>query len=167
MKTLLISLDRGLKLMYLLFLFWGIYWLLEGGSRFLDPRGPGNQVADLAYWLELPSGFATSLSYIVGTLEVIIGLTFTVLLSLSSREQRGEGPGPDLFADRTLHRLAFKASILTFILFMPADLAIGATDQVFPHAVYLLLVLVTYDLWYRTDQFVQAELEGKAVSGSS
>lgn len=165
MDRLLVALDRGLKVMYLLFLFWAIFWLLDGGGRFLEPEGSGNEVAEFAIWLQLPTAASYVLSYLLGTFEVILGGLFTALLLLSSREHARESSGPRRFEDRTLHRLAFKASILAFILFIPADLAIGAEEMVFTHAVYLLLVLVTYDLWYRTDQHVRAELEGMAVPG--
>lgn len=166
MKRALTAVDRSLKLMYLLFLFWGIYWLISGLQKFVDPdAAQKGDLLDFTQFLQLPSGVGLGINYLVGGLEFLIGCAFVVLLFMSNSEVRRTRQGSQLFADRTMHRLVFKASILNFILFVPADITLGASDRAFEHTVYLLLLLVTYDLWYRTDRFVQAEAGEETLRG--
>ena len=59
-----------------------------------------------------------------------------------------------LFVDRTIHRLAFKGSILVFVVFSVGDILFGDRAELWEHGTFLVLCLVTYDLWFRTDSFL-------------
>ncbi len=59
-----------------------------------------------------------------------------------------------LFADRTIQRLAFKGSVLVFSVFAVADIVFGDRAELWEHGTFIVLCLVTYDIWYRTDRFL-------------
>jgi hypothetical protein len=88
-------------------------------------------------------------------LEIILAALFFWLFIRQFYDHRDEEtPGEKgLIADRTIHRLIFKASIWIFIAFLTGDILFGDRIEVWEHGTYLAMTLVTYDLWFRTDQF--------------
>ena len=106
--------------------------------------------------LHLPQIIATSSLYFFAALEIVLAfLFFWLFLRQFSQNDFDEDDDENvtLFTDRTIHRLVFKASIWIFIAFLTGDILFGDRAEVWEHGTFLLMTLVTYDLWFRTDQF--------------
>ncbi len=105
--------------------------------------------------LHLPPIVATITLYFFAILEIILAALFFWLFIRQFYDNRDEeAPGKKgLIADRTIHRLIFKASIWIFIAFITGDILFGDRIEVWEHGTYLAMTIVTYDLWYRMDQF--------------
>ena len=105
--------------------------------------------------LHLPPVIATVSLYFFAILEIIIAALFFWLFIRQFYDNKDDEPEDkkSLIADRTVHRLIFKASIWIFIAFLTGDILFGDRIEVWEHGTYLAMTLVTYDLWYRTDQF--------------
>lgn len=106
--------------------------------------------------LSLPQSVATVSLYFFAILEIVLAFLFfwLFLKQLSGSDVTDDGDDKvSLFEDRTIHRLIFKASIWIFIAFLTGDILFGDRAEVWEHSTFLLMTLVTYDLWYRTDQF--------------
>jgi len=105
--------------------------------------------------LHLPQSVATISLYFFAILEIILAALFFWLFIrqfYDHEDEETEGK-KSLIADRTIHRLIFKASIWIFIAFLTGDILFGDRIEVWEHGTYLAMTLVTYDLWYRADQF--------------
>ena len=90
-------------------------------------------------------------------LEVFLGLGFAMLVlwSLSSTKFRERDDGMwELFSTRAFHRLCFKGGIFVFLAFSVGDILFGDRMELWEHGTFMLLTIVTYDLWCRTDRFV-------------
>jgi len=105
--------------------------------------------------LYLPAWAAYVVTYGIGIAEILIGLLFFYLLIYEFTESR-----PYVVKIRILHRLAFKSSIMVFVAFTICDILIGDRVELWEHGCYLTLLLVSYDLWYRTDRYTH----GKPIS---
>ena len=104
--------------------------------------------------LHLPPSVASVTLYFFAILEIILAVAFFWLFILQFRREKEPVEGKvNLITDRTVHRLIFKASIWIFIAFLTGDILFGDRVEVWEHGTYLLMTIVTYDLWYRTDQF--------------
>ena len=104
--------------------------------------------------LSLPQSIATVSLYFFAFLEITLAfLFFWLFLKQFSGSEPDEDAPVNLFTDRTIHRLIFKASIWIFIAFLTGDILFGDRAEVWEHGTFLLMTLVTYDLWYRTDIF--------------
>ena len=104
--------------------------------------------------LSLPQTAASVSLYFFAFLEIVLAfLFFWLFLNQFSSESSGDEEKIGLLADRTVHRLSFKASIWIFIAFLTGDILFGDRAEVWEHGTFLLMTLVTYDLWYRTDLF--------------
>ena len=117
--------------------------------------------------LNLPQMVATVTLYFFAILEIIIAALFFWLFVrqfFDYKDEAAEGK-KSLIADRTVHRLIFKASIWIFIAFITGDILFGDRIEVWEHGTYLAMTLVTYDLWYRTDQFFIELKKQKLSSG--
>lgn len=124
--------------------------------------------------LSLPQWVATVSLYFFAILEIILAILFfwLFLKQFSGRDITDDGDGKiSLFEDRTVHRLIFKLSIWIFIAFLTGDILFGDRAEVWEHGTFLLMTLITYDMWYRTDQFFiemrKREVEGKDDDGFS
>lgn len=112
--------------------------------------------------LYLPAWFALGSLYGIAALEVLLGILFFAigcwaLMPVSKRDADTHGIS-GCFSDRTFHRLAFKCSILIFFAFCIGDILFGDRTELWEHGTFIILSLITYDLWYRTDRFFsQAE----------
>lgn len=104
--------------------------------------------------LHLPSWSALSALYSLAVLEVILGVLFFWLLATEYQESKNA-----LVKDRVLHRLAFKLGVVIFILFTILDVLLGDRTELWEHSCYLILYLVSYDLWYRTDSYTNRPTE--------
>lgn len=52
-----------------------------------------------------------------------------------------------MFSDRTVQRLAFKGSVLISVAFSAGDILFGDRMELGEHGVFLVMTLVTYDMW--------------------
>lgn len=191
MKKLIYLIDSKINLITILFLFWALFWGLNGFDKFFNgtsqviyerwasqgylvEKGTENivysiQPSEKVGWygvsrdakfanyfrtLNLPPIIATITLYFFAVLEIILAfLFFWLFLKQFSRDKDFDVGKPNLFTDRTVHRLIFKLSIWIFIAFLAGDILFGDRTEVWEHGSYLLMTIVTYDLWYRTDQF--------------
>ncbi|MDQ3181053.1 MAG: hypothetical protein M3Q33_11090 [Acidobacteriota bacterium] len=105
--------------------------------------------------LHLPPLVSSISLYFFAVLEIILAILFFWLFIrqfFDNKDEETEGR-KNLISDRTIHRLIFKASIWIFIAFITGDILFGDRAEVWEHGTFLIMTLVTYDLWYRTDQF--------------
>lgn len=191
MKRLVYLIDSKINLITILFLFWALFWGLNGFDKFFNgssqliterwasqgylvEKDTGRvaysiQPSEKVGWygvtrdakfinyfrtLNLPPVIATVTLYFFSILEIILAvLFFWLFLKQFGRDRDFEEGRKNLFTDRTVHRLVFKASIWIFIAFLTGDILFGDRIEVWEHSTYLLMTIVTYDLWYRTDQF--------------
>ena len=195
MQTLLSWVDRRSSLMVILFLFWGLFWTLNGGDKFFND----SPVPNLDDWshsavitesgtdtivydvhptlpdgiygvsrngrfehyfgrLGLPGWFALTSVYAIAVLEILVGLAFLAVLAwmIGPHRWRDRTSGlAGLLHDRTIQRLCFKLSIFIFLLFSVGDTLFGDRTELWEHGTFMILTLVTYDLWYRTDTWTE------------
>jgi len=195
MKGFFIRIDKCVNLIVILFLFWGVFWILNGADKFMDGElkpnysllkavltdtdgvvthqfyptdtfgwyGVNRNIQVNSYFnrLSLPKGAIYPMLYITGVIEIILGSAFLILFvwSLFPQEKRENLGG--LFKNRTLHRLAFKGSTLVFVFFSFADIIFGDRIELWEHGTFIILCLITYDMWYRSDQFFQKMRKSK------
>ena len=101
--------------------------------------------------------------YAVAVLEVVVGLTFFAILAWTvgpSRWRERDDGALGLLHDRTVHRLCFNTGIFIFVLFSVGDTLFGDRVELWEHGTFMILTLVTYNLWYRTDSWMQQERLG-------
>lgn len=118
--------------------------------------------------LYLPPMIATVSLYFFAILEIVLAALFFLLFlkQLSGSDVTDDGDGKiSLFEDRTVHRLIFKLSIWIFIAFLTGDILFGDRAEVWEHGTFLLMTLITYDMWYRTDQFM-LEMKKQKLAGN-
>lgn len=117
--------------------------------------------------LGLPRIVATISLYFFAFLEITLAiLFFWLFLKQFSKSDPEDEEVVNLFTDRTIHRLIFKLSIWIFIAFLAGDVLFGDRAEVWEHGTFLLMTLVTYDLWYRTDQFF-IEMKNRKLAGDA
>jgi len=195
MLRLLYLIDERINLVFILFLFWALFWTLNGGDKFfkgetvpnteawaatsviledgeivgaIHPREPlgwygVNRDAKMAGYfnrLGLPAWMASSFLNIMAVSQIALGLTFFSLFfwSLLPKERQRS---PQLFADRTIHRLAFKGSVFVFVMFSTGDILFGDRIELWEHGTFLVMCLMTYFVWFRVDHTLH-ELQGTA-----
>ena len=195
MRRLLYKLDERVNLVFILFLFWALFWALNGADKFFNsttvpntaewaassvimedgeivgaihPREPlgfygvnrNNKMIGYFNRIGLPPWVALSSLYGMAVFEIVLGLTFFALFfwSLLPRDRQTK---PQLFVDRTIHRLAFKGSVLVFVIFSAGDILFGDRMELWEHGTFLVMCLLTYFVWFRVDETL-VELEGKA-----
>jgi len=190
-KRLVYLIDSKINLITILFLFWTLFWGLNGFDKFFNGKSQliterwasqgflvdkdknvaySIQASEKIGWygvsrdakfanyfrtLHLPPVVSTITLYFFAILEIIIAILFFWLFIrqfFDDKDEPTEGK-KSLIADRTIHRLIFKASIWIFIAFITGDILFGDRIEVWEHGTYLAMTIVTYDLWYRTDQF--------------
>ena len=191
MKRIIYLIDNKINLITILFLFWTLFWGLNGFDKFFNGSSQlikerwasqgflvdkdktvvySIQPAEKIGWygvnrdakfinyfrtLNLPPAVATFTLYFFAILEIILAFLFFWLFIrqfLDNKDEETDGK-ISLIEDRTIHRLIFKASIGIFIAFIAGDILFGDRAEVWEHGTFLAMTLVTYDLWYRTDQF--------------
>ena len=196
MKKFIYAIDNKINLITILFLFWTLFWGLNGLDKFFNNTsqlitdrwasqgflvekdtknvvysiqpsekigwyGVNRDAKFINYFrtLGLPPSVATTTLYFFAILEIIIAALFFWLFLRQFYDRQDdliEGK-KNLIADRTIHRLIFKLSIGIFIAFITGDILFGDRIEVWEHGTYLAMTIVTYDLWFRTDQFFLEE----------
>lgn len=113
--------------------------------------------------IHLPRGAALAITYGFAVLEILIGFLFLVLfiwqLLPESREDKR-----NMFTDRTLHRLAYKASVMMFVVLSVGYQLFGDRARLWEVGTYMAMTLIAYDIWYRTDRFL-LDLRKKKLAG--
>jgi len=126
-----------------------------------------NKMVHYCQRLHLPRGLALTSLYGFAIIECMLGLGFFVLVvwSLLPRKTRLRKDGLwELFSARVIHRLCFKGGLAVFLVFCVGDILFGDRMELWEHGTFMILTLVTYDMWYRTDQFmVQTAASGEAA----
>ncbi len=191
MKKLIYLIDSKINLITILFLFWTLFWGLNGLDKFFNGSsqliterwasqgylidkeknvvysiqpsekigwyGVNRDAKFINYFrtLNLPQPVAVVSLYFFAILEIILAILFFWLFVRQFFDHTAEeNDGKiSLIEDRTIHRLIFKASIWIFIAFITGDILFGDRVEVWEHGTFLVMTLVTYDLWFRTDQF--------------
>jgi hypothetical protein len=210
MKKLIYLIDGKINLITILFMFWTLFWGLNGLDKFFNGTsqliperwasqgylvdkdknvvysiqpsekigwyGVNRDAKFINYFrtLNLPQSVAVVSLYFFAILEIILAILFFWLFVrqfFDHTAQENDGK-ISLIEDRTIHRLIFKASIWIFIAFITGDILFGDRVEVWEHGTFLVMTLVTYDLWFRTDQFFiemkkNAKDEGVSLQASS
>lgn len=121
----------------------------------------------IAYFrtLGLPAGVALSVLYAIGIGQLLLAALFGALLwwALLPPAQR---PRHELYSQRVLQRLAFKASLIVFCLFCLGDILFGDRMELWEHGTYMIVVLVTWQAWYRADQHSMLAADAQPVVAS-
>ena len=204
MKKIIHAIDSKINLITILFLFWTLFWGLNGLDKFFNNSsqlitdrwasqgflvekdtqtvvysiqpsekigwyGVNRDAKFMNYFrtLNLPPSIATFTLYFFAILEIILAALFFWLFirQFYDREDDLIEGKKNLIADRTIHRLIFKLSIWIFIAFISGDILFGDRIEVWEHGTYLAMTIVTYDLWYRTDQFFLELKKQKRAEG--
>ena len=197
MKRLIYQLDKKINLIVVLFLFWALFWVLNGGDKFFNGKsvvnvsltkgvlvdrhgkityklhhletvglyGVNRNSKMITYFegIHLPKEAALSCLYGFAVIEIILGLMFFALFFQSLFPENNKDNKKGMFADRTVHRLSFKGSILVFVVFSVGDILFGDRAELWEHGTFIVLCLITYDIWYRTDQYLIQERKEKSV----
>ena len=192
----LISIDRKLDFLVILYLFLGLFWLLNGFDKFFNGENIINfngyatkaAIVDLngtvAYtyqptepngWfgvnrdekvigyfsrLGLPSQLALGSLYLVGVIEVMLGVAFLSILfykPLLPKQMEKALEANKAFATQTVHRLAFKFSSLLFVAFMVMDILFGDRTELWEHGTFLIMTALTYRFYIDHEQIEAVE----------
>ncbi len=203
MKRIIYLIDAKINLITILFLFWTLFWGLNGFDKFFNGTSqviyerwasqgylvdsnrniaysiqPSERIgwygvsrdakfANYFRALNLPPIIASITLYFFAILEIIVAILFFWLFIRQFTHDREKDDSKNLFDDRTIHRLIFKASIWIFIAFITGDILFGDRIEVWEHGTYLLMTIITYDLWYRTDQFFIEMRKRKLSAGGA
>jgi uncharacterized membrane protein YphA (DoxX/SURF4 family) len=192
----LIWIDRKLDFLIILYLFLGLFWLLNGFDKFFngeniinfnsyatkaaivdmngtvvytyqptEPNGWFGVNRDekiIGYFarLGLPSELALISLYFVGGIEIILGLAFLSILfykPLLPKQLEKALEANKAFATQTVHRLAFKASSLLFVVFMVMDILFGDRTELWEHGTFLILTALAYRFYIDHEQIEAVE----------
>lgn len=149
-RRLRIFVEDYLRLEYILYAFWAMFWTLNGLDKFFNgtmvqgPSGPrlegwfgvnrDAKFIDYFSRLHLPGELALGCLYFFAVLEVIVGITFLAILV--NRKLPG-----------VVNRVAFKASMLIFLAFSTGDILFGDRAELWEHGTFMILTLMTYQLY--------------------
>ncbi len=155
-------LENYLRLEYILYLFWALFWTLNGLDKFFNGSvvQTANGLKEVGWFgvtrdqkfidyfakLYLPKWTALSFLYTFAVLEIIVGLTF--LLILLWRKM------PSVY-----RRLVFKASMFIFLVFSVGDILFGDRQELWEHGTFMVLTLLTYQMYIGRAQ-ERAEIVG-------
>lgn len=114
--------------------------------------------------LHVPPGAALAIMYIFAVFEILVGLTFLVLFIWQMLPEEREDKR-NMFTDRTLHRLAYKASVMLFLILSVGYQLFGDRTRLWEVGTYLAMTLIVYDIWYRTDRFM-LEMRRRRLDGT-
>ena len=112
-----------------------------------------NQMVSYFKTIHVPRNAAIGLTYTFAVFEILVGFLFLFLFVWQLQPEERENK-KTLFSDRTLHRLAYKASVVLFVILSIAYQIFGDRTRLWEVGTYMLMTLITYDLWYRTDRFM-------------
>jgi len=122
-----------------------------------------NQMISYFKTIHVPPGGAIGLTYAFAIYEVLTGLLFLVLFIWQLRPEKRED-SESFFTDRTLHRIAYKSSVILFVILSIALQLFGDRTRLWEVGTYMLMTLITYDIWYRTDRFM-LDVRRKRLAG--
>lgn len=114
--------------------------------------------------LHMPRWLAIGSLYFFAVAETILGFMFLALFFWGLVDEEKRENAKNMFSDRTVHRLSFKGSVLIFVAFSTGDILFGDRMELWEHGTFLVMTLVTYDMWYKSDQFF-LELRRKRLEG--
>jgi len=122
-----------------------------------------NQTISWFKTIHVPQNAAVALLYTFAVWEILTGLLFLSLfiwhLQSDAREDK-----KNFFTNRTLHRIAYKSSVLMFVVLSVALQLFGDRTRLWEVGTYMLMALIAYDMWYRTDRFM-LDLRRKKSAG--
>lgn len=155
-------LENYLRLEYILYAFWALFWTLNGLDKFFNgtvvqtPSGPkefgwfgvtrDQKFIDYFAKLYLPKWMALSFLYTFAVLEIIVGVTFLLILLWRKMPQ-------------VYRRLVFKASMFIFLCFSVGDILFGDRQELWEHGTFMVLTLLTYQMYIGRAQ-ERAEIVG-------
>ncbi len=113
--------------------------------------------------LYVPKNAALGMLYTYAVFEILISLLFLALFIWQLLPEEREDK-KNMFSDRTLHRIAFKASVFMFVIVSIAFQLFGDRASLWETGTYLAMTLIAYDLWYRSDRFF-LDLRKKRLEG--
>ena len=122
-----------------------------------------NQMASYFKAIHVPRHVALGLVYTYAVFEILVGFLFLLLFLWQLQPEEREDK-KNLFTDRTMHRLAYKASVIMFVILSVAYQLFGDRARLWETGTYLAMTLIAYDMWYRTDRFM-LELRRKRLAG--
>jgi len=122
-----------------------------------------DQMASYFKTIHVPRNTAIGLTYTFAVFEILVGFLFLFLFVWQLLPEEREDK-KSMFSDRTLHRLAYKASVILFVILSVAYQIFGDRTRLWEVGTYMLMTLITYDMWYRTDLFM-FDLRRKRLAG--
>ena len=122
-----------------------------------------DQTASYFKAIHVSRSVAITLLHIYAILEILLGLLFLILFIWQIMPEHREDK-KNFFTDRTLHRIAYKGSVIMFVILAVAYMLFGDRARLWETGTYLTMTLIAYDMWYRTDRFM-LELRQKRIAG--
>ena len=122
-----------------------------------------DKVANYFKTLHVPRNVALGLLYTFAFFEILIAFLFLALFLWQMLPESREDK-KNMFSDRTLHRIAFKASVAMFVVLSIAYQLFGDRARLWETGTFLAMTLIAYDLWYRSDRFF-LDLRKKRLAG--
>jgi len=122
-----------------------------------------NKVASYFKTLHVSRNAALGMLYTFAVFEILTGFLFLVLFIWQLLPETREDK-KNMFSDRTLHRIAFKASVGMFVILSIAYQLFGDRARLWETGTFLAMTLIAYDMWYRTDRFL-LDLRKKRLAG--
>lgn len=122
-----------------------------------------DQMASYFKTIHLSRDAALGLTYTFAVFEILVGFLFLILFVWQLLPEERENK-KSLLSDRTLHRLAYKASVMLFLILSIAYQIFGDRTRLWEVGTYMLMTLIAYDIWYRTDRFL-LDLRQKRLAG--
>ena len=101
----------------------------------------------------VPREAAIALTYAFAVFEILTGFLFLMLFIWQVLPETREDK-KNFFTNRTLHRLAYKSSVMLFVILSVAFQIFGDRARLWEVGTYMLMTLMAYDIWYRTDRFL-------------
>lgn len=155
-------LENYLRLEYILYIFWALFWTLNGLDKFFNgtvvqtANGPKEfgwfgvtrdlKFSDYFAKLYLPKWTAVGFLYTFAVLEIVVGLLFFAILLCRKM--------PSAY-----RRLVFKMSMFIFMVFSVGDILFGDRQELWEHGTFMILTLVTYQMYIGRAQ-ERAEIVG-------
>lgn len=179
MKKFFAYLEDFLRIEYILYAFWTMFWTLNGLDKFFNGENVESPYLDgvtrpsgwfgvnrdtkfIDYFdrLFLPDWLALAFLYAFGVLEVILGIMFMVIIyrSITDTERQRREP-------KMLNRLALKCSMLFFFVFCTGDILFGDRLELWEHGTFMILTLLTYQI-YLARHSEYADIVGKTRLGA-
>lgn len=160
--------EGWLRVENLLFTFWFLFWTLNGLDKFFNgvPKqdatwgkytqgwfGVNRDEKFIHYFdrLHLPDSLALGVLYTFAVLEIILGLAFIALLFTRT--------------PKVIHRTCFKMSLMLFICFMTGDILFGDRMELWEHGTFMILVIITFQLYLDRAHIRQEVLAELGVTG--